>query len=154
MKDVRMNETTIPAAILQSSPTMKSTQNSPKAMIPLTVLLRSGFDTEAASLLTLAPTATRGLACITLRTSTKMNEKIATPATRPSTAQLSPGHFASFPAEPSAPQKIPNAVKRIPTPNFMVFSGTLASGARSAKPAAVTIATAAKAAIDASPTRC
>ena len=58
---VSMNEATIPAAILQSSPTMKSTQKAPKAIKPLTVLLCSGFDTGALSLLAAAGTATRGL---------------------------------------------------------------------------------------------
>ena len=67
----------------------------------------------------------------------------------PRTAQLSPGHFAP---DPSAPQKIPKEVRRIPTENFMAFSGTLESGLASTNPAMVAITTALIAAIDASPT--
>ena len=59
------------------------------------------------------------------------------------------GHSA--PA-PSAPQKIPNEVNIIPTTYFILFSGTRASGLRSANPPAATTTTAASAAIEASPT--
>ena len=56
------------------------------------------------------------------------------------------GHIA--PA-PSAPQKIPKDVSMIPTVNFIVFSGTRASGLRRANPDAATIMTAANAAKEA-----
>ena len=56
----------------------------------------------------------------------------ATPGTITSSAASPPGHDA--PA-PSAPQNIPNDVSITPTKNFIVFSGTRASGARTATPA-------------------
>ena len=49
----------------------------------------------------------------------------------PAARRRPPGHRA--PA-PSAPQKIPNEVSITPTPNFIAFSGTRASGARIAMP--------------------
>src|SRR5215471_9439291 len=63
---------------------------------------------------------------------------------------------ASFPGQeapaPSAPQKMPNEVSMTPTANFMVFSGTRASGACTATPAAATTTTAAAALSAARPT--
>ena len=53
---------------------------------------------------------------------------------------------------PSAPQKMPNEVSITPTAYLSVFSGTRASGPRTAMPAAPTITTAATAASAASPT--
>ena len=47
---------------------------------------------------------------------------------------------------PSAAQKIPNEHSITPTMSFIVFSGTRASGARTAKPPATTTATATPAA--------
>ena len=55
---------------------------------------------------------------------------------------------------PSAPQNAPKAVSITPTTNFMVFSGTRASGARTATPASATSTTAAPAAIAASGMSC
>ncbi|WP_414640463.1 hypothetical protein [Amycolatopsis sp.] len=66
-------------------------------------------------------------------------------------ATSAPGHCA--PA-PSLPQNVPNAVSITPTMNFMVFSGTRASGARTANPAAVTRTTAQPAAAAASGRLC
>ncbi len=70
---------------------------------------------------------------------------------RTSSAASEPGQWA--PA-PSAPQNVPNAVSMIPTTNFMVFSGTRASGALTATPTAATTATAQAAATAASPMSC
>lgn len=47
---------------------------------------------------------------------------------------------------PSVPQNMPNEVSITPTANFIVFSGTLASGARAAAPAWMTNSTASPAA--------
>src|SRR5580704_4147387 len=52
---------------------------------------------------------------------------------------------------PSAPQKVPNDVSMMPTANFMAFSGTRASGARTAIPIPATVTTAAAAARAARP---
>ena len=68
-----------------------------------------------------------------------------------SSAASPPGQCA--PA-PSAPQKIPNEVSITPTTNFIAFSGTRASGARAATPAATTTSTASPAAAAARPTLC
>ncbi len=68
-----------------------------------------------------------------------------------SRAASSPGQLA--PA-PMAPQNIPNEVSITPTANFIVFSGTFASGALAAAPAAITSSTAAAAAAAARGTRC
>ncbi len=65
------------------------------------------------------------------------------PATITSSDSSPAGHDA--PA-PSAPQNIPNEVIITPTTNFIVFSGTLAKGARAAMPATRTIVTASPAA--------
>ena len=67
----------------------------------------------------------------------------ATPGTRTSSAASSSGQCA--PA-PSAPQNIPNATSMTPTANFMLFSGTRDSGARTAMPTTATTSTAAIAA--------
>src|SRR6266545_642453 len=79
------------------------------------------------------------------------SEKTRTPGTTISSAASPPGH--SEPA-PSAPQKIPNEVSITPTLNFIAFSGTLASGRRTATPTAATTRTAAAAASAARPRRC
>ena len=71
--------------------------------------------------------------------------------TRTSSAASDPGQCA--PA-PSAPQNVPNAVSMIPTTNFRVFSGTRASGARTAAPTAATSTTAQPAATAASGMLC
>ena len=55
-------------------------------------------------------------------------------------------------AGPSAPQNVPNEVSMMPTANFIAFSGTRASGARTAIPVTVTTMTAAAAPITAAPT--
>src|SRR5258705_6815252 len=67
----------------------------------------------------------------------------ATAGTRTSSAASSSGQCA--PA-PSAPQNIPNAISMTPTANFMLFSGTRDSGARTAMPTTATTSTAATAA--------
>ena len=68
-----------------------------------------------------------------------------------SSAASPPGQSA--PA-PSAPQNIPYDVSITPTANFIVFSGTRASGACSARPATTTAAIATPAAAAARPTSC
>src|SRR5439155_20907085 len=55
---------------------------------------------------------------------------------------------------PSATQNVPYALSITPTANFIVFSGTRASGARAARPAAMTAATAAPAATADNASRC
>src|SRR5215470_18372202 len=75
----------------------------------------------------------------------------AVAGTMASSAASWPGHDA--PA-PSAPQNTPNEVSTTPTENFIVFSGTRDSGARTAIPTAATTTTAATAPAAASPTFC
>ena len=55
-------------------------------------------------------------------------------------------------AGPSAPQNVPNEVSMMPTTNFIVFSGTLANGARAATPTPAMTSTAAAAPSAARPT--
>src|SRR5206468_304937 len=74
---------------------------------------------------------------------TRARAKAAMAGTRTTRAASDPGHTA--PA-PSAPQKVPKPVSITPTTNFMLFSGTRASGARTRIPAAATTSTAAPAA--------
>src|SRR5262249_27504838 len=71
-------------------------------------------------------------------------------ATIARTATSEPGQ--STPA-PSPAQKIPKLVSRTPTVNLSAFSGTRASGARTASPTAMTTKTAAAAAAAARPRR-
>src|SRR5581483_11364120 len=52
---------------------------------------------------------------------------------------------------PSAPQKVPKAVSMIPTANFIQFSGTRASGARTENPTPATSTTAHAAPMTAAP---
>src|SRR5439155_15039952 len=52
--------------------------------------------------------------------------------------------------DPSAAQNVPKVVSITPTPNFIVFSGTRLSGARTMSPPAPTMSTAAPAPIAAS----
>ena len=62
---------------------------------------------------------------------------------------MRPSRAASLPGQctpaPSAPQNVPNEVSMTPTPNFIVFSGTRASGARAAIPTPAITSTAAAA---------
>src|ERR1700722_16668458 len=73
----------------------------------------------------------------------------STPGITASSAAPPPGQLA--PA-PSAPQNMPKELSITPTANFIVFSGTLARGARAATPAAITTSTAMAAAAAASGT--
>src|SRR6185437_5546558 len=66
---------------------------------------------------------------------TKASDMRTTKPSTPRIAASPPGHSA--PA-PSADQKIPNVVSITPTANFSVFSGTRASGARTAIPTPAT----------------
>ena len=67
------------------------------------------------------------------RRRTNANDARQTNASTPGSDASSPGQCA--PA-PSADQKIPNVVSITPTANFIAFSGTRASGARTATPIA------------------
>src|SRR5439155_15103051 len=75
-------------------------------------------------------------------TRTRTKEKSATKPSTPRSAASEPGQSA--PA-PSADQKIPNVVSIRPTANFIAFSGTRASGARTATPTPATSTSAAAA---------
>src|SRR5215469_16438623 len=79
----------------------------------------------------------------------RASPKSATAGMITSSAASEPGQDA--PA-PSPPQNTPKLVSMIPTTNFIVFSGTRASGARTANPTAATSTVAQPAAIDARPT--
>src|SRR5665213_1947530 len=87
-------------------------------------------------------------ACVDVRprrsAATNATANTATAPTTTGNAASDPGQWA--PA-PSAPQNVPNAVSMMPTTNFIEFSGTLASGARTAIPASATTITAAPAGI-------
>src|SRR5690348_3873500 len=99
---------------------------------------------EAADVVHAAPSDGRS-ACSRRQRSTRasVSESTATNAITPSTAASEPGQ--STPA-PSAPQKVPKPVSSTPTVNFRAFSGTRASGPRTAIPTATTSTTAAAAA--------
>ena len=99
------------AATRQSSPTTKSHQKRPK---------------RASHFTPLPPPAAR---CLSSRTNSR--ERTMTKPSTPRIAASEPGQCA--PA-PSVDQKIPKVVSITPTLNFMRFSGTRASGARTAKP--------------------
>src|SRR5690348_15865439 len=85
--------------------------------------------------------------------------RIATPSRATSTVKASSTRIAaSEPCQcapaPSAPQKMPKVVSSEPTANFMVFSGSRASGWRTATPAPATTRMAASAPITERPTWC
>ncbi len=58
--------------------------------------------------------------------------------TKPSTPRIAASEPGQCAPAPSVDQKIPNVVSITPTVNFMRFSGTRASGARTAKPTPAT----------------
>src|SRR4051794_15517908 len=66
---------------------------------------------------------------------TSANEKSRTKPSTPRSAASEPGQS---PPAPSTDQKIPNVVSITPTANFIAFSGTRASGARTATPTPAT----------------
>src|SRR4029078_4018032 len=73
---------------------------------------------------------------------TRANDERATKPSTPRSAASEPGQSA--PA-PSTDQKIPNVVSITPTANFIEFSGTRASGPRTATPTPATSTSAAAA---------
>src|SRR6266702_4213327 len=81
-------------------------------------------------------------ACRARSTPTSVADQRITNARTPRIAASPPGQSA--PA-PSADQKIPQVVSMIPTANFIVFTGTRASGARASTPTSATSNTAATA---------
>src|SRR5262249_32346159 len=76
-----------------------------------------------------------------------------TSARKPRIARSAPSPPGQLAPAPSVAQNVPNVVSRSPTPNFSVFSGTRASGARTSSPTPPTTTSADAAAIAASPTR-
>src|SRR6266545_4502532 len=79
---------------------------------------------------------------------TASSENATNTASRTRIAASEPGQRT--PA-PSPPQNVPKVVSSAPTANFVVFSGTRASGARTATPAMTTASTAAAAPRTANP---
>src|SRR5262249_13265950 len=89
-----------------------------------------------------APTATRPACAARTRRSWSRRSSAARHREDPSTAGTIASRAASPPGQcapaPSAPQNSPKEVSITPTANFSAFSGTRASGARTATPAATT----------------
>src|SRR5262249_60046405 len=75
-------------------------------------------------------------------TATSANELTITNASTTGSAASPPGQLAPT---PSVVQKMPNVVSMTPTANFIAFSGTRASGARTATPTPATRTSAAAA---------